>query len=90
MQIVSGINKNKINSIVSLFPNPSNDKIKIANDGIQNSFYKIYNYEGQEVLSVYFVSNEEGISVKELSSGIYSMVIVNESGTVYSSTFVKN
>lgn len=90
LQIVTGINKNKINSIVSLYPNPSNDKIKIASDGIQDSFYRIYNYEGREILNGYFTSNEEVISVKELTSGIYSVVILNESGTVYSSKFVKN
>ncbi|WP_028982092.1 T9SS type A sorting domain-containing protein [Sporocytophaga myxococcoides] len=90
LQIVSGINKNKINSIVSLYPNPSNDKIKIVSDGIQDSFYKIYNYEGREILSGYFTSNEEVISVKEIISGIYSVVILNENGAIYSSKFIKN
>ncbi len=90
LSMMTGIDRSKINSNVNLFPNPSNDKIKITSDGIQNSFYKIYNYEGREILSGYFTSNEEVISVKELTSGIYSVVILNENGAIYSSKFVKN
>ncbi|GAL85271.1 regulatory P domain protein [Sporocytophaga myxococcoides] len=75
---------------ISLSPNPATDKIRISSEGIQNTFYKVFNVEGREVLNGYFIGAEETVDVNSLKVGIYSMMILNEGGVIYTSRFVKN
>jgi len=78
------------NLSVSLSPNPASDRIKISSEGIQDTYYKIYNNEGKEVLYGSFSRTEETININSLRSGIYSMMILKEGGIIYTSRFVKN
>jgi hypothetical protein len=62
----SNSNKMRINSDISVFPNPVNDLLNIETSiGIQS--VQIFNLQGQKVLS----SNQKQINVSELPAGIY-------------------
>ncbi|WP_028979227.1 T9SS type A sorting domain-containing protein [Sporocytophaga myxococcoides] len=90
IDFVLGLYPNKLSVSVSLSPNPATDKIKISSEGIQNTYYKIFNNEGREVLSGNFSTTEETIEINSLRAGIYSVMILNEGGVVYTSRLVKN
>lgn len=90
MDLVLSTYPNKINAAVSLSPNPATDRLFISSEGIQNIFYKVFNVEGREVLNGNFNGTEETVDVNCLKAGIYSMMILNEGGVIYTSRFVKN
>ncbi len=90
MNLVLSTYPNKINATVSLSPNPATDRLFISSEGIQNTFYKVFNVEGREVLNGNFIGTEETVDVNNLKAGIYSMMILKEGGVIYTSRFVKN
>lgn len=81
-------NDTKISLNVS--PNPTTHHVTISGEGIKNSNYKIYNIEGKEMMDGIFNGEEENIDVKNLSVGIYSLLIMKEGRVAYTSRFVKN
>jgi hypothetical protein len=90
MDIVLSTYPNKISATVSLSPNPATDRLFISSEGIQNTSYKVFNAEGREVLNGNFIGTEENVDVNSLKAGIYSLMILNEGGVIYTSRFVKN
>jgi len=89
LNLVLGVHA-KLNSSINVSPNPATDRIKISSEGIQDTYYKIYNNEGREVLYGSFSRTEETIDINSLRPGIYSMMILKEGGIIYTSRFVKN
>jgi hypothetical protein len=90
MNLVMSTFSNKITAAVSLSPNPATDRLFISSEGIQNTSYKVFNVEGREVLNGNFIGTEETVDVNTLKAGIYSMMILNGGGIIYTSRFVKN
>ncbi|MBO9703764.1 MAG: T9SS type A sorting domain-containing protein [Sporocytophaga sp.] len=90
LDLVLGLYPNMLGRAVSLSPNPAKDRIKISIEGVLNTYYKIYNNEGREVLNGSFPTNEESIDITSLREGIYSVMILKEGGVLYISRFVKN
>lgn len=79
------------NTLLSMFPNPTTDNIQI-NIPIEgaNCIIKIYDLNGNNVLSLETMSTEVDAHVAHLSNGIYS-VLVTPIGSIYqySGTFCK-
>ncbi len=90
MDLVLSTYPNKISAAVSLSPNPATDRLFVSSEGIQNTSYKVFNVEGREVLYGNFIGTEETVDVNSLKAGIYSLMILNEGGVIYTSRFVKN
>jgi hypothetical protein len=70
-------------NLYTLYPNPSQSKITIEGDTFSKA--EIYNVRGQKIME----SNSKAIGVEELSKGIYFIRIIDSSGKVYNSKFVK-
>lgn len=73
------------NHIVSVFPNPANDKIRIdlGADYSDVTCIKILNVTGQEVQSVHYIKNENAVmqmSVKDLAQGLYFLRVESATG----------
>lgn len=63
------------NNFIKIYPNPSNDFIKIS--GLKKSNkYTIYNLLGN-VISNGVISNNEKVNIKNLSNGIYFLRFKN-------------
>jgi len=72
---------------VSLFPNPSKSNITI--DLRIDADYKLYNIQGQHVLSGSFKQGLNHLDVSSISQGVYLLKLVNDFGSV-SKKLVKN
>ncbi len=74
---------------VNLFPNPANNKLNIAIDGLQTTAdIKVYNVMGKLVMRQIATKANSELNISRLSSGIY-MLNVNDGTTVKSMKFVK-
>jgi hypothetical protein len=75
------INENSYFDDIKLFPNPANDLINIAstslNYSLKNSYYSIYDNMGRLIVKKQLETDT--ISIQELYSGFYLLVIENES-----------
>lgn len=72
------IEKSKLNSIIKLFPNPTNSKITVSSNNNEKLLnYIIYNLTGQKVQSGNYVNSE--IDVSKLRPGLYIIELEFES-----------
>ena len=69
---------NKLNSQVSVFPNPTNDQLNIQGHDIKQ--VTIFNTLGQKVLEREAQSNAVSISMKSLPKGVYLLQVMTEDG----------
>ncbi len=77
--IISGIKEMLPENNLSVFPNPANDVITVnINDNLLNSDYTILDQLGRSVLAGKLTSNTNLVSIVELSSGYYILVINNK------------
>ncbi len=70
-----GINKYDIKKIISIYPNPTNNKINI--DGLlnyENKLVSIYNVQGELILTIDLNKTKE-INISELKNGVYILKI---------------
>jgi hypothetical protein len=82
-----GINSQALNSVIfSLFPNPSNDKLKIEASTLFNE-YSIFSTNGQIVQSGKLNNNE--IDIKALPNGIYNLQVFDTKSNRVSKIFMK-
>ena len=58
-----------------VYPNPSAEQFTIASSQLQNSSYKIFNSVGQIVKEEKISSLEHNVSVSNLSSGMYILIL---------------
>jgi CubicO group peptidase (beta-lactamase class C family) len=85
-QILNVLNDN--NSLVAVFPNPSDDRINIKSDEeIQK--IEIFNIQGKLVKIVSVKSKEMNISVVELPSGQYSLKVGLRNGNLWTGKLIK-
>ena len=85
--------KNLLNSIsVSLYPNPFNSEINLSIEPFEKEtyFYLILDVTGKEIVkSTMLLYKNELISVKNLSTGAYYLVLSHKNGTSYSYEIMK-
>ncbi len=75
LSVILGIDEFNNETEISLFPNPSQEEIKLSSE-FSNSKYSIYNMNGQVVKSGQFEnSSSQNINVSNLSKGIYQIQI---------------
>ena len=71
------------NSLVRLFPNPSNDIITLTQSQVSNGLIILTDFLGKEVLSKSFISNEVQLNLKNLESkGTYFAKVLDLDGNV--------
>ena len=81
---------NEKNEAITIYPNPSKNKITIENFD-ENFGIKVLNSLGQQVLVFSNVNNSITINIKNLTSGIYFIQVSNAKNKfVWSSKMIKN
>lgn len=74
-----------------IFPNPTIEAINFELDAFKNSTAQIFSTEGKLLKTILIDSKTTSISVNDLSSGMYFLVIRDENGAIVkSSKFQKN
>ncbi len=78
----TGITKNNDDSILSIYPNPANDKITISKNNINH--ISIFDIHSKEVISIDGNQKENSINVNvsSLSKGIYFVQIKTNNGVI--------
>lgn len=73
----------------SLYPNPAKERFNIKNlNNIELSKIRIFDISGKELLSQNIENNDDVVSTKSLSEGIYIVVLEDVSGNTYRSKLV--
>ena len=84
-------NANETNSLydqVSVFPNPTNDKVWVAGNGLES--VKVYNAMGQLVFAENYGDTEQmEIDLSAFSAGVYMITVQSRDGQVMNKTLVK-
>lgn len=82
--IFTDINSTDIESLLNVYPNPTNDYIHIVSDMVDLKSIRITNIVGQVVLNATEINNPKAvkIDVSNLPSGTYHMNIETEKGNV--------
>ncbi len=78
---------------VRLFPNPANSLLNIEVRGITGNdelVIKLVDMLGKEIETAKLVNGKGNLDVTNLSSGVYSVMFINNGMKVASKTFVKN
>jgi hypothetical protein len=73
------VEENKEESLISLYPNPTNNWIFIKSDNSEDFIYTIYNALGQEISSSILSNGKKTINVKNWNSGLYFIHFENGS-----------
>lgn len=76
----------ELNAPLLVYPNPAQDFLQVSGAGLGNR-YRIFNQNGQLVLSGKISQNEEKIDVSELNSGLFLFIM---EGTKTVSKFIIN
>ncbi|MES2618857.1 MAG: T9SS type A sorting domain-containing protein [Bacteroidota bacterium] len=86
----SGLNTPILARSVLLYPNPASETLHIGQPLQVNDKIKVYNLQGQEVLttSVDGYTDDSSIDIGQLSSGIYMVQIISANG-IYYGKFIK-
>ncbi len=82
-----GNNELKVNNQVIIYPNPFNETIYVSllnNLGLNKAI--LYDLLGKEILT----THKSEIDVKELKSGVYLMMVIDNNGNNYSQKLIKN
>lgn len=81
------LNENKIENI-SLYPNPSSDKIYIDGLNGKDFYFKIFDNNGKIVISEKG-ENNKGIPIQKLEQGSYNIVLIQNEKEIAHFTFIK-
>jgi len=81
-----GVNEVVKNSL-KIYPNPAVSEITIKGDELINENIEIYNLLGQKVFEQKLMSNENKVTISQLSKGVYTIKLIDSNVTV---KFVKN
>ena len=87
----AGIDKESIDPVILVFPNPSNHFLKISftNKAVNKKKINLYNGIGQQV-SEYFTKNKEiVIDVSKYSRGVYLLEVLAEDGRTTQKIIIK-
>lgn len=75
------------NNEISIYPNPANDKITII--GLQIRKVEIIDFTGKLIKNNKVFGNQTSIDISKLSSGVYSIRIKTDEGTIMKKLIVK-
>jgi hypothetical protein len=79
---ITKIDQSVVNSLVSVFPNPSNGIMNIAINDINAIGYSIYNAIGQKVMSGSINNTTTVVELNDLQNGIYFIDIQSDKGII--------
>ena len=71
-----GAEQPDVENIISIYPNPANDLLKINTKDIEIEQLKLFNLQGQQLESLNF-NSKDVINVSNLNSGIYILKILS-------------
>ena len=87
--IITGIKKTERENLLSIYPNPNNGVFKLKlNEVIENSEIKIINALGQELYSKSLNTEITIIDTKNLSEGIYTLLLMQNKEIPKSTKFI--
>ncbi|MGO3237359.1 MAG: T9SS type A sorting domain-containing protein [Psychroflexus halocasei] len=78
--VTMGAEQPDVENIISIYPNPANDLLKINTKDIEIEQLKLFNLQGQQLESLNF-NSKDVINVSNLNSGIYILKIYTDRGT---------
>ena len=79
---------NEISSSFEVYPNPASSYVKIQTNDFSNRII-LYDLNGNMLLNKIYNQNQIEISVDFLSSGIYVLKVINDSGFIYRKIIIK-
>ena len=82
------LSSNDISSTFKVFPNPASSYVKIQANDFSNRIV-IYDLNGSILLNKIYNQNQIEISVDFLSSGIYVLKVINDSGFIYRKIIIR-
>ena len=82
-----GTNERVVTTPISVYPNPTVDRIRFESEEIMNRFY-IYNFGGA-LISEGTTGNSNEINVENLSAGSYTVICSNKDDEHYFAQFIK-
>lgn len=82
------VNCNKQNIVLSVYPNPVKDILKLSVSEI-GGMLKLYNATGQLILQHNIFQNNNNISVSKIATGIYTLIYQQKDGTITKQTIIK-
>ena len=71
-----------IENIISIYPNPCNEKLVIESYEYQNTLVEIFNIQGQLVQSVLLQSFQTILPISQLAKGVYLVQVKNKKGVM--------
>ena len=80
-----------LSSLVTLFPNPTSDKVYLIlkMDNIENCSYWLYDILGREIQNGNLVSDQSELSLSSFESGVYILRIIKENTLVQEFKIIK-
>ena len=85
-QVITGINVNEFNNQITIYPNPSHDKITL--DCPEKSEIAILNIQGQLLKTIISTNNKTNIDVSTFPCGVYIVKMITEKG-INENKFIK-
>jgi hypothetical protein len=82
------LSSNDISSTFKVFPNPASSYVKIQANNFSNRII-LYDLNGSILLNKIYNQNQIEISVDFLSSGIYILKVINDSGFIYRKIIIR-
>lgn len=84
----TGMDKNKLESNVQLYPNPTSNYLILQSTGIKNLHYTMFNTLGEKVMEGLFNDYKKILDVSNLAKGSYILRFSNDD-TQFSRIFIK-
>jgi len=77
-----GISKNQLRNYWNVYPNPTNDSIRLNFEGIENISVEMFNMLGERVKIFEYLNSFENLDLSEFTSGIYLLNIIKDNETL--------
>lgn len=74
----TGISQNN-SSDISIYPNPTNDKIKVMSNKPDYNTIRLFDQAGKELLLLQFAGNEKSVDLASFAKGIYYIQLIGTS-----------
>ncbi len=76
-------------NVISIYPNPAKDFVKLSAVGVQLSAVKVYNCLGMMIEEIKVNANEAEINILDYKAGVYFINIETENGVIVKQVLVK-
>lgn len=81
LNVKSAVSINEIVYAISIYPNPTYDKITVDTEGISNASINITDINGKEVINTKLLDAKTVIDLSTQAKGIYFIKIISDKGT---------